>query len=1160
MPVTITATAITLAAWSEQLTAQEWLKLLQDHYNTLPTAEVRTQQTQAMVDTLIERLDAGPLLSPQVSDYINAAVVGIPSETGHRGTESGDPSQPLQKSWFTLPLAVFLDQVTLWYARYPGTSAEHLSHYVQNIVALLLRWCQLGKPVCFLQVESPHQEDDSPDYSNQLADPLVVEKWLLLVNAMVECVFEQIPKWLQEVTMGTGSDIMMVVDNPETNDGLDTMASPVKTEPLSDKVGQSNAPTEVPMTNATDLQSQLLERIRFVCLFLSQWLQTQWAPFERQVTRQGPQNPTLVKAWTILEDRMDKLRNLLQSNHDQFLGDDCVYRLLMTLREHGHVNRGDKSTEGMTAIWARLHYVPRTRLDLGCNQAMPNVSINFLLAQVVSCMSFVPDLVLATRLATIQTLQGLSDQELYLECWLGALRGLAEVNAQELSLAKLHRIQVWRALLFTKLPSTLYYLIYAASPDADPTVNTLVYRDNVTNRLMAMERVIFQLTFYKQLVHGCRTPDAISSSDVVTMISRICIRKEIVRPEFVLEASAKFPADESLEASLLVHTDTGLLMSNLASNPTTEACREFIMSAFVDFANQQNYVEAVAQVLTLWTKNRQFKALAVLCELLQDNLPLVYVIQLLQPIRSVIETLKEACESFSLGMPSDLHPTEANSVPMDMDNPEANPDADAFPHYLDFQHILILLLRITNQPCLLSLPISLGQATPVIDRWLHQYRIGEFEGSQLATVSTPADSTIPACPTLSQDTVDQWFSSIFTTDQPPTALPLTLFRECSPLQWLQLAPQLVTRAAYAVVTQGLSESHLTSFLKLVADSPASFGLVGVIRSLSCLATRLGHKNPAFSTSLRELLEYEGLSQSLLATTGPEVLTILKYDTELGVNLWTVQAKLLPYANANSYLAPALDTDQLVTQLNDTVTCIGQAGNKRITDPVAKSRALNHAIPSATGMMDINLFVHVVALFGPRVFILQLLEGLRTSPVIQVLVRVSELVACLVTVPLGPSGTSGGDAGKPGLVEELFNAVLPAWMQEHSPLTYHQEVAVGLLIWYTGVLEMNGQHVPRADAKEDQVTCAVNTFHRLDPSSSGQAALINFLRWYLVGITQLTPADSPMNSGSTFGTRNRDVNQLSSTGVLDVLLLHTPTCYWVSQVYDDIADGDDRSTP
>ncbi|KAJ1650949.1 hypothetical protein IWQ61_008371 [Dispira simplex] len=1153
MPATITASAITLAAWSEQFTAQKWLKLLQDHYDTLPTAEARAQQTQVVVDTLIERMDAGPLLSPQVADYVNAAVAGLPFESGRRGAESTGPSQTSRQLSYMVPLTVFLDQVTLWYTRYPGTSAEHLSHYVQNMVALLLRWCQLGKPMCFLQDDSPHQETDSPDYSNELADPLVVEKWLLLVDAMVKCVLQQIPKWLQEVTMGTDSDIMMVVDNPETNDALDTMASPVKSEPLSDRVGQLTVSTEVTIANATDLHSQLLERIRFVCLFLSQWLQTQWTPFEHQVTRQGPQNPTLAKAWTFLEDRMDKLRNLLQNNQDQFLGDDCVYRLLMTLREHGHVNRSDRTTEGMAAIWARLRYVPRTRLDLGCNQAMPNVSISFLLAQVASCVNFVPDSALATRLATIQTMQGLSDQELYLGCWLAVLRGLAEVNTQELSLAKLHRIQVWRALLFTKLPNTFHHLIYSASLDAEPTINTLVYRDNVTNRLMAMERVIFQLAFYKQLVHSCRTPDGISSSDVVTMISRICTRKEIVRPEFVLEASAKFPADESLEASLLVHADTDLLVGNLVNNPTSEACREFVMAAFVDFANQQNYVEAVVQILIFWAKNHQFTALTVLCELLQDNLPLVYVIQLLHPIRSVIETLKEVCENFYFGIHSDSHIMEVSPVAMDTDTPQANPDADPFSRYLDFQHILILLLRIIDQPYLLSLPISSGQATPFIDQWLHQYRIGEFENSQLATVNIPADPTNSECLIVSQDTVDRWYSSVFTTDQPPTALPLILFRECSPLQWLQLAPQLVTQASYAVVTQRLSESHLITFLKLVADSPASFGLVGVIRSLSCLATRFGHKHSVFGTALREMLDYEGLSQSLLVTTGPGVLTILKHDTELRVNLWTVQAKLLPYANANSYLAPALDTDQLVTQLNDTLACISHAGNKRITDPVAKSRALNHASPSATGVMDINLFAHVISLFGQRVFILQLLEALRTSSVAQVLVRVSELVACLVTVPLGPSGTHN-DVDKPGLFEELFNAVLPAWMQEHSPLTYHQEVAVGFLVWYTGVLELTNEHITQADVKGYQVTCAVKTSHQLDPSSAGQAALGNFLRWYLVRVTHLTPTDSPVSSGSTFGTKTRGVNHLPSTGVLDVLLLHTPTCYWVSQIYDDMADG------
>ncbi|KAJ1976247.1 hypothetical protein H4R35_002782 [Dimargaris xerosporica] len=1003
MPTVASAQAATYASWSVRLPATKWHALVDEFINGLDPADA-TIETQKLIDFFLKTFESTPLASPVLAEYLDKAV------TQRLASAAKGPAP----SPYLIPLSLLIDRIL---ARYQGPCSIDLlgQVYVHCLANILVRWAQQESSLAALQGVDQSNSHPCDGLDPDTAGALIL-RWLALFAFITEQITHGLQRWAEDAT-----EMAVVAMAADSNHGLAIdqshpltaeLASPtVKPSPKTDATNESSSPQAKLATH-----QRLMDNVRSLAYLLTQLLQSQWKSLDAHINQLMPalspaQRVDMTQARAGLADKAAKLQTQLQNRQDQLMGETALLSLLIALHEQSLATaQALQTTESAQAVRRRIGYVPRSPIDFAPRVHGPQIPLGVLFAYTVTAPVHISSQVLAAQLQTVATVRNWSAQDLYLQCWLSALQGLAEVSVQDLTYAQMNQAQVWRAFVLTKLPDVFRHLVYHKAPEHRDS--ELAYQDAVVQRFEAMEQAIMHLAFFKDLLHRCKSTNPLETGDIGTLVTRVAIRRGIVRPEFILNVSTHFPTNDALDAAaLLAPEEVNSLVTTLQANPNDAACEQFVTTACVDAMNQPAYLEALITVLRQWKDQGQYHHLARLCRALSGSSALIQILRLQGPLNPLVNALKSACNSLKAdgSVATALLSPTLTPTPIPHDATSLHTAA-----YTRFEHVFVFLLQIWAQAGLTkgeviaptTQPHTQGGSISFLDEWLRQYMLGVVEDR--GDTTTAEDPAWPIDSTLAT----HWYDALFNTSELLPAIPEELCRALSPQQWLALSPVLMTQALYGCLAQVLSSDHIIHTLTCIAQSPARFGLVGMVQNLGHFILQAGHDTVHAVRILDAVVALPEFPMSLLTLVGPGVWKLCRGNPALESHLWNAQAKLLPYLHFNTYMTPVLDPQRLIPNFTALVTQVRTLGRKCL-DQWSRPPASAGPVPSA--LWDMNLVLHL-GYFLPTDTLLELL----LDTVTQVKSDGSYLRVAELNKDVATSSTQSSRIPPSGLLDVLLN--------------------------------------------------------------------------------------------------------------------------------------------
>ncbi|KAJ1982625.1 hypothetical protein H4R34_001644 [Dimargaris verticillata] len=955
MPTVASAQAATFASWSVRLPATKWHALVDEFIKGLEPATATTETLN-----LIGMATSTPLASPVLAEYLDKAV------TQRLSSPANGPASPQ----YLIPLSLLIDRIL---TRYQGPKsidplAQAYVHYLTNI---LVRWAQQESSLVALQAADRSRSQPRDRSELETAGALVL-RWLALFTFIAEQITRGLQRWAEDATemamiaMAADSNHELTIDQSHQLIA-DSTPPTVKPSPKAD----FTSPSSNPQTKLAHHQ-RLLDNVRSLAYLLTQLLQSQWKSLDAHISQLMPtlsqtQRVEVSQSRAGLADRAAKLQTQLQSRQDHLMGETALLSLLIALHEQSLATAQALQTiESAQAVQRRIGYVPLSTIDIAPRVQGPQIPLGVLFAYTVTIPVHIPSQALAAQLRSVATLRGWSAQDLYLQCWLSALQGLAEISVQDLTYAQMNQAQVWRAFVLTKLPDVFRLLVYHKAPEHCDS--ELAYQDAVIQRFEAMEQAIMHLTFFKDLLHRCNSPNLLETGDIGALVTRVSIRRGIVRPEFILSASTHFPTNDALDAAaLLAPEEVDSLVATLQASPSDAACEQFVTTACVDAMNQPVYLEALITVLRQWKDQGQYHHLARLCRVLTGSSSLIHILRLQGPLSPLVNALKSACNSLKADGSIATALLSPNLTPTTTPHDTTSLHTAA---YTRFEHVFVFLLQIWAQAGLTKGEIIAPTAqshtqsgsVSFMDQWLRQYTLGVIENR--GDTTTAEDPSWPIDSTLAT----HWFGVLFNASELLPAIPEELYCALSPQQWLALSPVLMTQALYGCLAQVLSSDHIIHTLTCIAQSPARFGLVGMVQNLGHFILQVGHDTVHAVRVLDAVVALPEFPMSLLTLVGPGVWKLCRGNPALESHLWNAQAKLLPYLHFNTYMTPMLDTQRLIPNFTALVTHVRTLGRKCLDQ---WSHPSTSAGPVPSALWDMNLVLHL-GYFLPTETLLELL--------------------------------------------------------------------------------------------------------------------------------------------------------------------------------------------
>ncbi|RKP33340.1 hypothetical protein BJ085DRAFT_34456 [Dimargaris cristalligena] len=284
------------------------------------------------------------------------------------------------------------------------------------------------------------------------------------------------------------------------------------------------------------------------------------------------------------------------------------------------------------------------------------------------------------------------------------------------------------------------------------------------------------------------------------------------------------------------------------------------------------------------------------------------------------------------------------------------------------------------------------------------------------------------------------------------------------------------------------------------------------------------------------------------------------------HLWAIRARLVSYSQTSQYLWTHIDPDRLLSRLAQVL----RQAQFQNPGPLAASLGNITLLTAHNGLaQDMGLFTHLVRFLNPTKFVeLVMAPVLNPASGLSPL-SLAELVACLLSIPLIDADCPRHQAP----YTAFFDTLLPQWFT-----TVAQPPGSGSSTHDDSTMMDEDGH-KSGNNNNSRHDLGMITTRTLDLQRSADRTVYRFIRWYIHWLGSVHGADTGDGPGGSDGGSNildswnrtspnmgglvvgagdhrrrqlfpSRLRYLPSSGVLDVLLQHHPTCQWVYDIFKE----------